>query len=249
MESMVEGVEPTPGGEAHRGRYIAYCRVSTQRQGESGLGLAAQREVIDKHLDGGRWKLVATFTEVESGRRVKRPQLAKALAACKKLKATLIVSRLDRLARNTQFLCALLNSNVPIEFCDFEVPKGATGRLILQVMASVAEFESRVIGERTRAALAAARKRPGAKPLGGPNAQSIRNAQAAAERDAKLAPVVAEIRKARPDISANALAHELNERKIATAVKGARWHAESAKRLLQRLERLEGAAPVQDATP
>jgi DNA invertase Pin-like site-specific DNA recombinase len=246
---MVEGVEPTPGGEAHLGKYIAYCRVSTQKQGESGLGLEAQRKVIDDHLDGGRWRLLQTFTEVESGRRVKRPQLAKALAACKKHKATLIVSRLDRLARNTQFLCALLNSNVPIEFCDFEVPKGATGRLILQVMSSIAEFESRIIGERTKAALAAARKRPGAKPLGGPNAQSIRNAQAAAERDAKVAPVVAEIRKARPDISANALAHELNQRKVATAVKGARWHAESAKRLMARLERLEGAASAQEAAP
>jgi DNA invertase Pin-like site-specific DNA recombinase len=239
--SMVEGVEPTSAGDPHRGRFIAYLRVSSQRQGVSGLGLEAQREVIARHLDGGRWKLLQTFTEVESGRRVKRPQLAKALAACKKHKATLIVSRLDRLARNTQFLCALINSNVPIEFCDFEVPKGATGRLILQVMSSIAEFESRIIGERTKAALAAARKRPGAKPLGGPNAQSLRNAQAAAERDAKLRPVVEAIRKARPAISANALAHELNERRIPTAVRGARWHAESAKRLLARLDRTQEA--------
>ena len=87
---------------AHRGRFVAYYRVSTAKQGRSGLGLDAQQAAVQNYLDGGRGKkLAGEFTEVESGRKSERPELAKALALCKKQKATLVIARLDRLARNS----------------------------------------------------------------------------------------------------------------------------------------------------
>ena len=94
----------------HRGRYVAYYRVSTQKQGASGLGLDAQEQKVKDFLDGGRWQLVATFTETESGRRANRPELAKALAYCKRNKgAKLIVATLSRLTSDTRFLLTLLD--------------------------------------------------------------------------------------------------------------------------------------------
>jgi DNA invertase Pin-like site-specific DNA recombinase len=225
---------PLSPGEPHWGKYVSYLRVSTQKQGVSGLGIEAQRAAIERHLNGGRHQVIEEFVEHESGRRTSRPQLAAALAACRKHKARLVVSKLDRLARNTRFLLSLIDSKVDVEFCDFVVPEGASGRLILSIMASVAEFESRVTGERTKIALQAARKR--GKQIGGHNAQSDRNAKAAAERDAKLRLVIERIQREQPDISANALAIRLNDLRIPTAVTGARWHAASAQRLMKRLE-------------
>ena len=84
----------------HRGKFVAYYRVSTDRQGQSGLGLEAQRSAVLNYLDGGSWTMIAEFTEVESGKHADRPQLAAALAACKKHKAKLVIAKLDRLSRN-----------------------------------------------------------------------------------------------------------------------------------------------------
>ena len=103
---------------AHHGRFVQYLRVSTTRQGDSGLGLDAQRKAVRDHFDGGGWKPVATFTEIEGGRRKTRPELAKAPAACKKRKAKLVIAKLDRLTHDTKFLLALLNSGVEVLFCD-----------------------------------------------------------------------------------------------------------------------------------
>jgi DNA invertase Pin-like site-specific DNA recombinase len=92
----------------HYGKFVAYFRVSTDRQGKSGLGLDAQRQAVMSYLDGGRWTLVAEFTEVESGKRDdNRPQLAAAIAACKRQKARLVIAKLDRLSRNLAFIAAL----------------------------------------------------------------------------------------------------------------------------------------------
>jgi len=96
----------------HYGKFIAYFRVSTDRQGKSGLGLAAQREAVMSYLDGGRWALVDEFTEIESGKRNDRPELVKALAACKKQKAKLVIAKLDRLSRNLAFIATLMDSGV-----------------------------------------------------------------------------------------------------------------------------------------
>lgn len=93
---------------AHRGKFIAYFRVSTDRQGKSGLGLEAQREAVLNYLNGGSWALVAEFVEVESGKRNDRPQLAAALAACKKHRAKLLIAKLDRLSRNLAFIATLI---------------------------------------------------------------------------------------------------------------------------------------------
>jgi DNA invertase Pin-like site-specific DNA recombinase len=92
----------------HRGRYVAYYRVSTTRQGRSGLGLEAQRQAVGEHLNGGNWKLVAEFTEVESGKRADRPRLSEALKACRLQGAKLIIAKLDRLARNVAFISNLI---------------------------------------------------------------------------------------------------------------------------------------------
>ena len=136
-------------------RYISYQRVSTARQGRSGLGLDAQREAIRCHLSGAAGELLAEYTEIESGRRSDRPELAKALAACRLHRATLVIAKLDRLARNVAFISALMDSGV--EFIATDMP--AASRLTLHMLAAVAENEARMISERTKVALAAAKRR------------------------------------------------------------------------------------------
>ena len=108
---------PKPG-EPHSGRWVAYYRVSTVRQGDSGLGLGAQRRHVNDFLNGGNWTLAAEYTEVETGKRSDRPQLAAALAACKRLKAKLIVAKLDRLSRNVAFISTLINCGVEFVAAD-----------------------------------------------------------------------------------------------------------------------------------
>jgi DNA invertase Pin-like site-specific DNA recombinase len=134
-------------------KYVAYYRVSTQRQGASGLGLEAQQSAV---RDFAGSAVVESFTEVESGKRHdNRPQLALAIAACKKRNATLIVAKLDRLARNVAFTAALMDSGVDFQACD----NPHATRLTIHILAAVAEDEARRISERTKAALAAAKRR------------------------------------------------------------------------------------------
>ena len=150
------------------GKFISYLRVSTDKQGRSGLGVEAQRAAVDNYLNGGRWTLAAEYVETESGRRSDRRQLAKALAHAKAIGATVVFAKLDRLTRNVDLLRALVASDVDLVFCDLpHVPAGAMGRFLLTQMASVAELEAGLISERTKAALAAAKAR-GVK-LGNPN--------------------------------------------------------------------------------
>jgi DNA invertase Pin-like site-specific DNA recombinase len=128
-------------------KYVAYLRVSTQRQGVSGLGLHAQQDIIRTYLNGNT--PVAEFVEVESGRKSDRPKLHEALELCKKKKATLIVAKMDRLSRNVAFTSQLLDSGIEIIFCDF--PKA--NRLVLTIIAAISEYEAGLIRQRTRAAL------------------------------------------------------------------------------------------------
>ena len=128
-------------------RYVAYLRVSTQRQGSSGLGLQAQQEIIRKYLNGN--SPIAEFIEVESGRKSDRPKLHEALELCKKKKATLIVAKMDRLSRNVAFTSQLLDSVIEIVFCDF--PKA--NRLVLTIIAAISEYEAGLIRKRTKEAL------------------------------------------------------------------------------------------------
>lgn len=140
--------------------YVAYLRVSTQRQGASGLGLQAQQEIIRKFLNGK--SPIAEFVEVESGRKSERPKLHEALELCKKQKATLIVAKMDRLSRNVTFTSQLLDSGIEIVFCDF--PKA--NRLVLTIIAAISEYEAGLIRQRTKAALQV--KKENGCPLGKP---------------------------------------------------------------------------------
>jgi DNA invertase Pin-like site-specific DNA recombinase len=139
----------------NNGNFVAYYRVSTQRQGRSGLGLEAQQKAVRDHLNGGNWRIVAEFTEIESGQRPGRPQLAAALKACRAVGATLIIAKLDRLARNVHFVSGLMESGV--EFTAVDFPQA--NRLTVHILAAVAEHEAKMISERTKAALAAAKRR------------------------------------------------------------------------------------------
>jgi DNA invertase Pin-like site-specific DNA recombinase len=138
----------------HSGKYIAYYHVSTQKQGDSGLGLEAQQAAVRTYLNGGNWKLVAEFVEIESGKRTDRPKLEQALAACKKHGATLVIGKLDRLGRRASFISALIDSGV--DFVAAGCPDD--DRFMLRVRAAVAEDEARKISQRTNA-LAAAKAR------------------------------------------------------------------------------------------
>jgi DNA invertase Pin-like site-specific DNA recombinase len=143
------------------GRFISYLRVSTQRQGKSGLGLAAQREAVTGFLNGGKWTLVAEFQEAESGKDNKRPELAKALALCRLHRATLLVAKIDRLARNVAFVSALMESGVKFQAVD--MPE--VSDMVVHILASVAQGEAKAISDRTKAALTAAKDR--GQKLGG----------------------------------------------------------------------------------
>src|SRR5215475_7722311 len=148
-----------------RGKFVAYYRVSTVRQGRSGLGLEAQRTAVATYLNGCSWSIVAEFTEIESGRKSDRLELDKALSAARLHRCPLVVSKVDRLTRSVAFLSRLLEANVDVRFADLPQIEGATGRFLLQQMVAVAELEAGMISARTRAALAAAKAR--GKRLGG----------------------------------------------------------------------------------
>lgn len=208
--------------------YIAYYRVSTDKQGKSGLGLDAQRAAVAGHL-AGRGDLLAEFTEVESGKKSDRPQLAEALAQCRRRKATLIIAKLDRLARNVAFIANLMESGVEFVACD--MPNA--NRLTLHILAAVAEHEREMISTRTKDALAAAKAR-GIR-LGNPRpAESAARgrqtiaAQLATHR-ARVRPLAEEMRAG--GLSLRAIAGELNRRSIPTA-HGRRWEAATVRGLL-----------------
>jgi DNA invertase Pin-like site-specific DNA recombinase len=118
---------------------VAYYRVSTQKQGRSGLGLEAQQSAVRDHLDRTNRKLVAEFVEIESGTNPDRPKLAEALKLCRLTRSKLIVARLDRLARNVAFVSRLMEAGVDFEAVDFP----QANRLTIHILAAVAEYEAR----------------------------------------------------------------------------------------------------------
>ncbi len=222
-----------------RGRFVAYYRVSTARQGRSGLGLESQREIVRTFLNGGRWEVVAEFTEVESGKDSDRPALAQALATARAHRAQLVVANVSRLTRSLSFLSKLLDAGVNVAFCDLPQVQGPTGRFMLQQMAAVAELEGGLISARTRAALAAAKVR-GTK-LGGDRGARLddaaRDAGRAAgmaraqARAADLGPIVTQLRS-KGVTSLGGLAKGLSERGITTPRGGTTWTATQVSRLL-----------------
>jgi DNA invertase Pin-like site-specific DNA recombinase len=208
---------------------ISYIRVSTSRQGRSGLGLEAQREAIARFAKDQGHTVADEYVEVESGKRAdaldRRPKLAAAIKAARKLKGPVIVAKLDRLSRDVNFISGLMVHKVPF----VTVELGAdTDPFLLHLFAALAERERRIIGERTRLALQAAKAR-GVK-LGGTNPQSIANRNEANKRAKELRPIFNEL----SGMSANAAAAELNRRGVATP-QGGHWHALTVIRLRQRL--------------
>jgi DNA invertase Pin-like site-specific DNA recombinase len=210
--------------------FIAYFRVSTDRQGKSGLGLDAQREAVRGYV-AGHGSIIEEFTEVESGKKNERPQLALALAACRRHRAVLIIARLDRLARNLAFIANLMESGV--DFVAVDVPHA--NRLTVHILAAVAEDEGRRISIRTRDALAAAKKR-GIR-LGNPNprpalALAYEASRAAANRYAStVRPLIERLQG--QNLSLRKIATELNERNVQTP-RGGKWHAQQVANVLQR---------------
>src|SRR6478672_8687622 len=137
------------------GKWISYLRVSTTRQGQSGLGIEAQRAAVNVFLNGGQWTLLKEFVEVESGAKSDRPQLNEALRMCRLYGAKLVIAKLDRLSRDAHFLLGLDKAGV--DFLAADMPNA--NRLTVGILALVAEQERRMISERVKAALAQAKKR------------------------------------------------------------------------------------------
>ena len=127
----------------HTEKFVAYYRVSTDKQGASGLGLEAQQQAIMSYLNGGDWELITEFTEVESGKNNQRPELHNALTVCMKEKATLVIAKLDRLGRNVHFISGLMESGV--DFVAVDNPHAT--RLLLHLLAAFAEHEREQIGK------------------------------------------------------------------------------------------------------
>ena len=152
----------------HRGKYVSYLRVSTRKQERSGLGLKAQRAAVEAWLNGGTWSIVEEIIETESGKAHKnRPELQRALDACRRYGAKLIISRLDRLSRDPVFLLSLRDAGV--DFVALDMPNA--NRLTVGIMALVAEQEREALSARTTAALAV-KKAEGVK-LGNPRPETL----------------------------------------------------------------------------
>ena len=209
--------------------YVAYYRVSTDRQGESGLGLEAQRAAVSRYV--GAAPLLAEFQEIESGKKhTNRPKLAAALNHCRKTKATLIIATLDRLGRNVHFISGLMESGVP--FIAADAPNDDP--VILHMRAAWAEEEARKISRRTRAALQAARAR-GTK-LGNPrwHEGSLERARAA-RNPIQPAVQIIELMQSyrRQGLTLRAIAEQLNGMGLDTP-RGCRWHPETIRKNLTR---------------
>jgi DNA invertase Pin-like site-specific DNA recombinase len=206
-------------------QFVAYYRVSTDRQGRSGLGLEAQEAAVRGYL--GASTPIAEFTEIETGKRNDRPELEQALALCRKRKARLVIAKLDRLSRNLAFIAALMDSGV--EFVAVDNPHAT--RLTLDILAAVAEHEREMIAQRTKAALQAAKAR-GIR-LGSNGADRLAPAYRAeaVERARQLAPILAELKSV--GMSARQMAAELTVRGIATP-NGGTWHAQTILRMIDR---------------
>jgi len=211
---------------------IGYLRVSTQKQGQSGLGLEAQLAAIEGFAQANAVGILKTYIEVESGKRADRPELAKALAHAKRCKATLVVAKLDRLARNVAFLSALLRSGADFLACD----NPHANKLTIHILAAVAEDEAERISQRTKAALQAYKARGGV--LGGarpecrnnlnPEAMAKGQQMAAIARRQKAADAYAdllpELRTYRADgLSLRQIAAKLNEQGHSTR-RGRPWN-------------------------
>ena len=215
-----------------KGRFVAYYRVSTARQGQSGLGLDAQRATARAYLDGGRWQLLKEFTEVETGKGSnaleRRPVLREAIAFAKKHKAQLLIAKLDRLSRNLHFITSLMESKV--KFVAADMPHA--NEFTIHIMAALAQYERKMISERTRVALSRAKangKKLGNPNLKGDNEKRRKQAQEFAER---LGPTLQALQQ--QGMSQRAIVEEFNKLGV-QAPRGGGWSLIQLQRVLSRL--------------
>jgi DNA invertase Pin-like site-specific DNA recombinase len=220
----------------HQRKFVAYYRVSTEKQGRSGLCLEAQQEAVRSYLNGGDWQLMAEVVEVESGKKNDRPRLAEAPRLCRLHGAILVIAKLDRLARNVAFISNLMESGV--EFTAVDFPQA--NRLTVHILAAVAEHEREMISRRTKDALAAAKAR--GKKLGGNRgkihlvakkgalASAVVRSIKAKRRAADIGPIIADI-QASGATSLRQIAAGLNARGIRTP-RGGEWSAVQVNRVL-----------------
>jgi DNA invertase Pin-like site-specific DNA recombinase len=222
-----------------QGSIVTYLRVSTQKQGHSGLGLEAQRKAVEDYLNGGDWNILEELVEVESGKNSKRPKLLEAIELCKASGAKLVVAKIDRLTRDAAFLLNLKDAGV--DFVAADMPEA--NRLTIGIMALVAEQEREAISKRTKAALAAAKARGqqlGAyrdgvfvgrrgTPEDAENARAARTTLFKARRG-NITPL---LRRIDPEnvLSLRAIAERLNDMNVPTVTGNGSWSANSVRRL------------------
>jgi DNA invertase Pin-like site-specific DNA recombinase len=223
------------------GKFVSYLRVSTDRQGKSGLGLEAQRKAVEDFLNGGHWELIAEFVEVETGKNDDRPMLRDALLRAKVTGATVVIAKLDRLSRNLAFIATLQDSGA--RFLAADMPEA--NETMIQFMAVIAQHERKMISARTKAALTAAKAR--GQKLGTPNLTALQAAGAgkpgwtagadarrrlADEHARNILPIIEAIR-AEGITSLGGIARALSEKGILTAL-GGRWDATRVRKILRR---------------
>ena len=220
------------------GKFVAYYRVSTDKQGKSGLGLEAQRDAVAAYLNGGHWTVLKEFTEMESGKGAnaleRRPELQKALFLAKKEKATLIIGKLDRLARNVHFISGLLETGV--NFVCVDMPDA--DRTMLQMMSVFAEFEARKISQRTKDALRVKKAQLEAegKRLGNPTPDLATMNRARYEKADANAEKIRDLLTTwqTNGMTQRAMADELNRLGV-TTIRGQEWKQGQVQRALKRL--------------
>lgn len=236
------------------GKFIAYLRVSTDRQGNSGLGLDAQRQAVSDFLNGGCWSLLKEYVEVETGKHADRPALLAALHHARVTGATLVIAKLDRLSRDLEFIARLQKSGT--KFVCADMPEAT--ELTIHLFAAIAQHERKTTSERTRAALGSIKRTieehgtytsrtrgTTIERLGNPHgAAALRRAgkgntaaieavhEAADEHARDIMPVIEDIRRA-GITSLKGIARELNAREIRTA-RGGAWHPSTVRNLLRR---------------
>ncbi|MDC2992997.1 recombinase family protein [bacterium] len=220
------------------GKFVSYYRVSTERQGQSGLGLEAQKEAVNRWLGTNQHELVSEHVEIESGRRDDRPELAAAIKDAKKAGATLVIAKLDRLARDIYTISRLMRSGV--KFVAVDNPHA--NELTVHLLAVMAEHDAKQISERTKAALKTAKARGvkfgAANPLigvkGVPALQKARGGQIqrADKGAAEILPIIDGIR-AVGITTLDGIADALNKRGVATA-RGGQWYPSTVRRILMR---------------
>lgn len=225
------------------GKFVAYFRVSTQKQGVNGLGMDAQRETVRQFLSNGG-ELVGEFVEVETGKGAnalaKRPQLAAALALCKKTGAKLLIAKLDRLARNVHFVSGLMESKVKFVACDMPEANDLT----IHVMAAFAEHEAKRISQRTKEGLAAAKARGVVLGAAGPEnlrRNVLERQKAALSKAENLKPLLTALKS--QGLSLRSIVGALNASGVTTA-QGGSWSLVQLQRVLKLIASVEGLPPA-----